>query len=85
MSERFYILWDERAIMEGTDKTTALDTCSNLQEAKEISRSLEYNHCCASYNDSAGKLEDERGEYVYYETACPEANIKRGFAFFDWT
>ncbi len=46
--EKLYIIFDERAILQGTDKATCMVTCDSLEEAREYKG--EYGKRCPVYS-----------------------------------
>ena len=62
---RTYILYDARAIAEGTDNASVLVACESNREAKSY-RGMFGAMACYSYADADGILSDERCEWSWY-------------------
>ena len=67
MTKRIYILFDERAVLGGTDAGTVVSVAYTKRESINDSRDWDFTHICYSYNEKNGYLSDESAEYVYYE------------------
>lgn len=61
---RLFILYDEWAMLEGTDEATVLCTANSLKEAKRDVRTMFPNAVIFSYANDGNQLVDEQFEWA---------------------
>ena len=56
MTKRIYILYDERAVLGGTDAGTVVSVAYTKRESINDSRDWDFTHICYSYNEKKASI-----------------------------